>query len=177
MVTARAAISSRPSGTGTRSARSDAEMSATRARIASTDFSDRRTSKYVAPAATATMTGAVVANRIARVRAVASTASLPPPTSTVYTPERVATFWPLTRMSSPDTASSGRPRRRVKSKSAVGTNGVAGAEPDRLTTLPSGPINWVATTRWSVVSRALSSSSRKSACSALAMSRTRSAAA
>ncbi|WP_371915848.1 transglycosylase family protein, partial [Mycobacterium colombiense] len=30
-----------------------------------------------------------------------STASVPPPTSTVYRPDRVASFWPLTRMSSP----------------------------------------------------------------------------
>ena len=53
-------------------------------------------------------------------------------------------------MSSLGTASSGIPRRKLKSNSVIGTSGVAGADPDRFTTLPLGAINWIATTRWLV---------------------------
>ena len=54
IVIASAEISSLLSGTGTRSAKSEAEISATLLRIASTECKDRRTSRYVAAAATPT---------------------------------------------------------------------------------------------------------------------------
>src|SRR5262249_32596420 len=56
--------------------------------------------------------------------------------------------------------------------SVIGINGVLGADPDRSTTLPSGAISWIATTRWLVVKRALSRSWGELDCRASAMWRT-----
>src|ERR1700753_1626291 len=61
-------------------------------------------------------------------------------------------------MSSLGTASSDIPRRKLRSDSVIGINGVLGADPDRSITLPSGAMSWIATTRWLVVKRVASMS-------------------
>src|ERR1700753_410373 len=61
-------------------------------------------------------------------------------------------------MSSLGTASSDIPRRKLRSNSVIGINGVLGADPDRSITLPSGAMSWIATTRWLVVKRVASMS-------------------
>jgi hypothetical protein len=83
MVTASAAISSRLSGTGTRSVRSDVLISATRERISSTERSDRRTRRYVAPADTAITIGPATASATTAVCTVDPIAWLPSPTKTM----------------------------------------------------------------------------------------------
>ena len=83
MVSAKADISSRFSGTGTRSVRSDVLISATRERIASTDRIDRDTNMYVTAADTRTTIGAASASAITTVFTVAKATWLPSPTSTV----------------------------------------------------------------------------------------------
>ena len=154
MVSAKADISSRFSGTGTRSVRSDVLISATRVRIASTDRIERRHQKVGHRRRHHDDDG-----RRQRQRDHDGLHRREDDLAALADQHRVAAARAVHRLrAEPDLAVrrivSGMPMCSPSPISEIGTIGVSGADGERLTTVPSGVMTCTARIRWSVLSSA-----------------------